>query len=176
MTQVPSSPCFLTCYKAIEDVYRKMVEVDNKQYRLEILDTAGTEQFTAMRDMYIKNCDGFVLVYAINIANSLNELKEIYRVITQVKERDNIPILVVANKSDLESMRYYDTWNRLILRKISTKEGEEVAKECKAAFMEASALRNLNIDNIFHQITRKVAKFMPPPKLPKKKAKHCSIV
>ena len=36
----------------IEDSYRKLVEVDNDQYMLEILDTAGTEQFTAMRDLY----------------------------------------------------------------------------------------------------------------------------
>lgn len=39
----------------IEDSYRKQVEVDNSQCMLEILDTAGTEQFTAMRDLYMKN-------------------------------------------------------------------------------------------------------------------------
>lgn len=32
----------------IEDSYRKQVEVDGQQCMLEILDTAGTEQFTAM--------------------------------------------------------------------------------------------------------------------------------
>jgi small GTP-binding protein len=41
------------------------VEVDGTQCMLEILDTAGTEQFTAMRDLYMKNGQGFVLVYSI---------------------------------------------------------------------------------------------------------------
>ena len=40
---------------------RKQIEVDGKQCMLEILDTAGTEQFTAFRDMYMKNGEGFVL-------------------------------------------------------------------------------------------------------------------
>ena len=39
----------------IEDSYRKTLEVDGSSHVLEILDTAGTEQFTAMRDLYMKN-------------------------------------------------------------------------------------------------------------------------
>ena len=38
----------------IEDFYRKEIEVDNCPCVLEILDTAGTEQFASMRDLYIK--------------------------------------------------------------------------------------------------------------------------
>ncbi|RCN30705.1 Ras family protein, partial [Ancylostoma caninum] len=39
----------------IEDFYRKEIEVDGQPCVLEILDTAGTEQFSSMRDLYIKN-------------------------------------------------------------------------------------------------------------------------
>uniref|UniRef100_A0A2K6LF52 Ras-related protein Rap-1b n=1 Tax=Rhinopithecus bieti TaxID=61621 RepID=A0A2K6LF52_RHIBE len=49
----------------IEDSYRKQVEADAQQCMLEILDTAGREQFTAMRDLYMKNGQGFALVYSI---------------------------------------------------------------------------------------------------------------
>jgi len=47
----------------IEDSYRHQVEVDGGNYILEILDTAGTEQFAQLRNLYVKNGMGFVLVF-----------------------------------------------------------------------------------------------------------------
>merc|ERR1712004_232490 len=43
---------------------------------LEILDTAGTEQFTAMRDLYMKNGQGFVLVYSITAQSTWGDLED----------------------------------------------------------------------------------------------------
>ena len=49
----------------IEDFYRKEIEVDHTPCVLEILDTAGTEQFASMRDLYIKNGQGFIVAYSL---------------------------------------------------------------------------------------------------------------
>ncbi len=49
----------------IEDFYRKEIEVDHNPCVLEILDTAGTEQFASMRDLYIKNGQGFIVAYSL---------------------------------------------------------------------------------------------------------------
>ena len=54
---------------------RNVKDIDGKSCRLEIIDTAGTEQFRAMRDIYMKDGDGFILVYDITDAASLEDLK-----------------------------------------------------------------------------------------------------
>lgn len=71
----------------IEDSYRKQVEVDGQQCMLEILDTAGTEQFTAMRDLYMKNGQGFILVYSITAQSTFNDLQDLREQILRVKVR-----------------------------------------------------------------------------------------
>merc|ERR1711997_462391 len=96
----------------IEDSYRKQVEVDNCLCMLEILDTAGTEQFTAMRDLYMKNGNGFVLVYSITTQSSFMDLMEIREQILKVKDTDDVPMVLVGNKCDLEDERVVgkDVW------------------------------------------------------------------
>ncbi|CAJ0748843.1 14892_t:CDS:2, partial [Entrophospora sp. SA101] len=69
----------------IEDSYRKKVEIDNRICMLEILDTAGTEQFTAMRDLYLKNGHGFILMFSIIDQSTIHDLVEIREQIIRVK-------------------------------------------------------------------------------------------
>ena len=76
----------------IEDSYRKQVEVDGTQCMLEILDTAGTEQFTAMRDLYMKNGQGFVLAYSITSLATFNDLLELREQILRVKDTEKVKV------------------------------------------------------------------------------------
>uniref|UniRef100_A0A8C6QU74 Uncharacterized protein n=1 Tax=Nannospalax galili TaxID=1026970 RepID=A0A8C6QU74_NANGA len=68
----------------IEDSYRKQAEVDAQQCMLEILNTAGMEQFTAMRDLYMKNGQSFVLVYSITAQSIFNDLQDLREQILQI--------------------------------------------------------------------------------------------
>merc|ERR1711974_234711 len=88
----------------IEDSYRKQVDVDGQQCMPEILDTAGTEQFTAMRD-YMKNGQGFVLVYSIIAQSTFNDLPDLREQILRVKDCDEVPMVLVGNKCDLQDQR-----------------------------------------------------------------------
>jgi GTPase KRas len=49
----------------IEDSYRKQVVIDGVPCLLAILDTAGQEEFTALRDQWIRDCEGFIIIYSI---------------------------------------------------------------------------------------------------------------
>merc|ERR1711943_44465 len=130
----------------IEDSYRKPVEVDNNQFMLEILDTAGTEQFTAMRDLYMKNGQGFVLVYSIIAQSTFNDLPDLREQILRVKDCDSVPMVLVGNKCDLQDQRV-----------ITHEQGESLARKFNGCtFLEASAKTKNNVDQIFHDLIRQI--------------------
>lgn len=79
----------------IEDSYRKQVEIDNRICMLEILDTAGTEQFTAMRDLYLENGHGFILMFSITDQSTINDLVEIRKQIIRVKNSTRVIIYYI---------------------------------------------------------------------------------
>lgn len=96
------SGCFMEKYDpTIEDFYRKEIEVDGSPCVLEILDTAGTEQFASMRDLYIKNGQGFLVVYSITNHQTFQDIKTMKEQISRVKGADKVPLLLVGNKVSL---------------------------------------------------------------------------
>ena len=135
----------------IEDSYRKQVEVDGQQCMLEILDTAGTEQFTAMRDLYMKNGQGFVLVYSITAQSTFNDLQDLREQILRVKDTEDVPMVLVGNKCDLEDERV-----------VGKDQGLNMARQFNnCAFMETSAKAKIGVNDVRHPKTsfRKMFKF-----------------
>lgn len=89
----------LTCVDpTIEDSYRKQVTIDNNTCLLDILDTAGQEEYSAMRDQYMRTGQGFILTYAITSRQSYDEINVFREQIHRVKDADHVPI-VLAGKS-----------------------------------------------------------------------------
>jgi len=141
----------------IEDSYRKQIRIDNETCLLDILDTAGQEEYYVMRDQYMRNGEGFILVYSITNRNSFDEIKLFRDQILRVKDTNYIPLVLCGNKCDLKNERI-----------ISKSEGEERAKLFDAVFLETSASLRINVDEIFYSIVREIKKFRislnPPPK------------
>ncbi|KAJ5099407.1 Ras-related protein Rap-1b [Penicillium argentinense] len=130
----------------IEDSYRKQIEVDGRQCILEILDTAGTEQFTAMRELYMKQGQGFLLVFSITSASSLNELSELREQIIRIKDDEKVPLVIVGNKSDLEEDRAVP---RARAFGLSQTWGN-------APYYETSARRRANVNEVFVDLCRQI--------------------
>ncbi|CAO3701483.1 unnamed protein product [Rhizopus microsporus] len=132
---------------------------------LEILDTAGTEQFTAMRDLYMKNGQGFVLVFSITSQVTLTDLDEIREQIIRVKGSDNVPMVLVGNKCDLENERVVSREKGMIL---SQQWGGK-------PFYETSARFKINVDEVFYDVVRQINKQNPSKDKMKRKFK-CLIL
>ena len=82
----------------IEDSYRQQVVIDGETCVLEILDTAGQDEYSAMSDQYLRTGEGFMCVFAINDSKSFDAM-ETY--IIRVKESEHVPMILVGNKIDL---------------------------------------------------------------------------
>jgi GTPase KRas protein len=72
---------------------------------LDVLDTAGQEEYSAMREQYMRTGEGFLLIYSITSRQSFEEIMTFQQQILRVKDKDYFPIIVVGNKCDLEKER-----------------------------------------------------------------------
>lgn len=130
----------------IEDSYRKQIEVDGRPCDLEILDTAGVAQFTAMRELYIKNGKGFLLVYSVTDKTSLQELLALREQVMRIKDSSNIPMVLIGNKCDLMDERV-----------LVPKNGIEISEKWgRVPFYETSAMHKTNVDEAFIDVVRQI--------------------
>merc|ERR1712000_239266 len=70
----------------IEDSYRKQTHIDEELALLDILDTAGQDEYSAMRDQYMRTGQGFMLVYDITSRATFNNLAAFAEQISRVKD------------------------------------------------------------------------------------------
>jgi GTPase KRas protein len=93
-----------TC--TIEDFYKTRINIEDDIYDLDIVDTAGMDEFRAVRDTSIRGRDGFLMVYDVHSYESFLKIDSLLQVILQSRPpclKQKIPLVFVGNKSDLES-------------------------------------------------------------------------
>ena len=79
----------------IEDSYRKSVVIDEKACLLDILDTAGQEEFSSMQDQWMREGQAFLVVYSITSRTTFDEAIIMREKILRCKEEEEPPMYVM---------------------------------------------------------------------------------
>ncbi|XP_031369260.1 ras-related protein Ral-a [Apis dorsata] len=127
------------------DSYRKKVVLDAEEVQIDILDTAGQEDYAAIRDNYFRSGEGFLCVFSITEDDSFQATQEFREQILRVKNDENIPFLLVGNKSDLQEKR-----------KVGLNEAQARAEQWGVPYVETSAKTKENIDKVFFDLMREI--------------------
>ena len=123
------------------DFKTKYFKFNEKKVKVNYVDTAGQERFHSIASNFLKNANGILLVYAVNSRISFDKLQEWVDEVN--KFANNLPIIIVGNKNDLEGER-----------QVSREEGENFAKKINCNFYEVSAKTGYNVATVFDEIAQ----------------------
>jgi GTPase KRas protein len=122
----------------LADDFRHDMVIGKETIHLEIIDTAGQDDFREMRSHFYQSVQGFVLVYSINDKHSLMETEEIYKDICACVCKPEVPAVLLGNKADL---RDDDS--------VKLQDGIAMAKKLGARMFETSAKTGANVQEAF---------------------------
>lgn len=154
----------------IEDSYIQNAEIDGEWCVLDVLDTAGQDEFSVMREQYMRKGQGFVIVYSVTDPESFMQVKRFHTQIIRSKDCDSYPMILAANKIDLVQQR-----------KVTEEAGQQLANELGIQYLETCAKNPpVNVDRIFHDLVRIIRRQPPPTQPPRQKRRlkkvKCSLV
>lgn len=142
-------------YRQFRESYKETVEEfhwieyecdDGRTFMLKLIDTSGSHEFLAMRNLYLQKGHAFVLVWSDDVENSFEELKHLRNAIKECNLK-NSPVIIVTNKIDLaDEVKKHQT----------TKEDVQIfAMETNCTNMEVSAKEYESVEKIFRQLLHK---------------------
>jgi len=122
----------------IEDSYLRSITVDGKVVKLDILDTAGQEEYANLHYQWFRNVDVALIVFSFANKDSLTYTQVAVDKIRRIKGRLDVPIILVGTKIDLVNER-----------RISDAELHDTAKRLNVPYLVASAKTNEGVDKAF---------------------------
>ncbi|KAG9126416.1 Ras GTPase ras2 [Ceratobasidium sp. 392] len=122
---------------------------------IEIVDTAGQEEYSTLRDQWVREGQGFILVYSITERRSFERIETFRQALLRAKGRAPPLFVLVGNKSD----QSYE-------RQVMKHEGESLAQQWGCDFFETSARTGHNIEKLFQNVVRSLREVRDGAELP----------
>jgi small GTP-binding protein len=126
------------------DLQKKIMNIKNKKVRIQIWDTAGQEKYKSITKNLFLKVMGALVLYDITNEESFTKLKEWVELIKEECGR-HIKILIIGNKSDLESQRAIDKEDAM-----------KYANEEKVQYIECSSKTGENVEKAIIVLSEKI--------------------
>ncbi|XP_055931257.1 ras-related protein Rap-2a-like isoform X2 [Argiope bruennichi] len=149
---------FTSTYKpTVEDYYRHTIKMpDGAFHTVQILDTAGSLNFPAMRELSIRSGRGFILVFSVDNLQSFHEAIQLWDLIQRIRG-ENVPVVLVGNKTDLAS-------DRVVTQEMVAEVTKDPSRICR--YIETSAKSNDNVSTLFQELLLHAQELEQPPPQP----------
>jgi len=143
----------------IEDSYSKTLDVDGDAAHINILDTAGQDEYSGLAENWMRQGDGFVLCYSITSMPSFEKLNGLHSLLLRAKDSTKVPLVLVGNKCDLESQR-----------QVKKSDAEALVTSWGCKWLETSAKSSINNAEVFIECVREMRKMRNRKVKPVKKS------
>jgi len=127
----------------------RKLEVENQLVNLIIFDVAGQDRFMTLRDVFFRKASGAIMVFDLTRPETLDDLYEWKQQIDERLGTDNIPIVLIGNKSDLEDSIQLD---------YGALEDNVIPHFKPLEYIETSAYLDKNVHKSFSILTKEIMK------------------
>ncbi|KAF0034736.1 hypothetical protein F2P81_012494 [Scophthalmus maximus] len=132
-----------------EDTYERTLTVDGEETTLVVMDTWENDRLEgedgSSPDDSLKVGSAYVIVYSVTDRASFDSAAELRITLRRTRQAENIPIILVGNKSDLVRSR-----------EVAVEEGRACAVVFDCKFIETSASLQHNVAELFEGVVRQI--------------------
>ncbi|KAG9759774.1 ribosomal protein S3Ae, partial [Aureobasidium melanogenum] len=151
-------------YPTIENTFSKVIKHKNQDFAVEIIDTAGQDEYTILNSKHFIGIHGYMIVYSVGSKQTFEMIRIIRDKILNHMGAESVPLIIVGNKSDLRPEQ----------RQVKPEDGRKLAEELNCGWTEASARFNENVGKAFEGMVAEIEKGQEAGQ--PKEGKNCIVI